>query len=305
MHRLTAAGLACLFSLQIAAAQDPEPSPQSKAASLFSAQKFSEAADAYRAITQANAADAQAWFRLGYSLHAAGRIDEAINAHRKAAEFPRFRTHALYNLGCALALSNKPDGAFEALHRAVDAGFADASQMESDTDLASLKSDPRFAKLLDACRASVDVRRRFDFWVGDWDVFDARGNRVGQNRIELLEKGAIVSETWISARGGTGRSINFVDPEDGLWKQVWVDAAGGVVRYSGGWTDGAMRFKGTSARRDGSIETARASFTPLPDGRVRQFIEHSADGGKTWTVYFDGFYKKKAEASSKPAASGD
>ena len=34
----------------------------------------------------------------------------------------------------------------------------------------------------------------------------------------------------------------------------------------------------------------------MPDGRVHQFIEHSADGGKTWKTYFDGYYVRDGEA---------
>jgi hypothetical protein len=31
----------------------------------------------------------------------------------------------------------------------------------------------------------------------------------------------------------------------------------------------------------------------LPDGRVRQTFQQSTDAGKTWTVSFDGYYRKR------------
>jgi hypothetical protein len=37
----------------------------------------------------------------------------------------------------------------------------------------------------------------------------------------------------------------------------------------------------------------RISWTPGPDGSVRQLWETSADGGKTWETAFDGKYVKK------------
>jgi hypothetical protein len=36
----------------------------------------------------------------------------------------------------------------------------------------------------------------------------------------------------------------------------------------------------------------RISWTPLPRGDVRQLWERSADGGRTWTVIFDGRYSR-------------
>ncbi|MCJ7591455.1 MAG: hypothetical protein MUO51_08890 [Woeseiaceae bacterium] len=38
-----------------------------------------------------------------------------------------------------------------------------------------------------------------------------------------------------------------------------------------------------------------SDWTPLPDGRVRQFFEQSDDGGVTWVSWFEGFYTRKAK----------
>jgi hypothetical protein len=37
----------------------------------------------------------------------------------------------------------------------------------------------------------------------------------------------------------------------------------------------------------------QATLAALPDGRVRQVIEQSADEGTTWQTAFDGLYRKK------------
>jgi hypothetical protein len=37
----------------------------------------------------------------------------------------------------------------------------------------------------------------------------------------------------------------------------------------------------------------RMTFTQVADDRVRQFWEQSTDGGKTWTVVFDGDYRRR------------
>ncbi len=140
---------------------------------------------------------------------------------------------------------------------------------------------------------SPETYRQFDFWVGDWVVTDAIGRTMGASHVERAENGFAIIEYWTSARGGTGRSINYVDPAEGRWKQNWVSGRGNVVSYSGGFDDGAMRFQGRSTVADGTTELARAVFTPGPDGTVHQFIEHSSDAGATWYVYFDGTYRKR------------
>jgi hypothetical protein len=54
-----------------------------------------------------------------------------------------------------------------------------------------------------------------------------------------------------------------------------------------------MRFRGQSCTADGKKAPRRMTFTPREDGTVRQLIEKSSDGGRTWTVDFDGVYTKQ------------
>lgn len=137
------------------------------------------------------------------------------------------------------------------------------------------------------------VHRAFDFWVGEWDVTDSAGTRTyGRNRITREENGCLVREQWTDARGGTGQSLNFFDPLQERWRQVWVAGDGMVLDMGGGLVDGAMRLEGDGPTRTGARVRNRATWTPMPDGRVRQFWEQSSDGGKTWTVAFDGWYRK-------------
>ncbi len=49
-----------------------------------------------------------------------------------------------YNNACALALGGNPSAALSSLQEAVSAGFADTSQLDSDSDLATVRSLPEF-----------------------------------------------------------------------------------------------------------------------------------------------------------------
>ena len=89
-------------------------------------------------------------------------------------------------------------------------------------------------------------------------------------------------------------SVNFVDGIDGKWVQVWNSANGAQINIRGGMTAEGMAMTGTIHYvSNGTTAPFRALWTPLPDGRVRQYFEQSNDGGKTWTPWFEGFYTRK------------
>lgn len=144
--------------------------------------------------------------------------------------------------------------------------------------------------------------RQFDFWVGEWDVYNAQGQLAGTNSVQLILGDCVLTENWTGARGGSGKSFNFYDVNTGKWHQLWVDDRGGVLRLDGEYRDGAMRFAGETVTRDGSKTLERLVFTKLSDNRVRQFWEQSKDGGTNWSVVFDGTYIPRKQTSQPSSA---
>jgi hypothetical protein len=71
-----------------------------------------------------------------------------------AAEVRPEEPNVRYNLGCALALSGRAPEALVQLERALDLGVADPAQMATDEDLASLRDEPAFRRLLERARAA-------------------------------------------------------------------------------------------------------------------------------------------------------
>lgn len=166
------------------------------------------------------------------------------------------------------------------------AGWGAAPALHAQTTPAAPPSRPA------ALRCDTPDHRRFDFWVGDWDV-TTQGQPAGTNLVTLEEDGCLVHEHWTGAEGDTGQSLNFYDRQDGRWHQVWVANSGSVLDLAGTYADGTLTYRGERRKPDGSMLLHRLSFHPNTDGTVRQLWETSSDRGSTWNTVFDGLYHRK------------
>ncbi len=138
--------------------------------------------------------------------------------------------------------------------------------------------------------------RQFDFWAGRWNVTDnATGKAAGTNDITREYGGCVLQEHWRGAEGDNGSSFNHYDAARKVWHQTWVDDGGGLLLLDGGMKDGSMVLSGSRpARRGTGTVIDRITFTPQPDGSVRQWWQISRDGGTTWITSFDGIYRRSS-----------
>ncbi len=138
--------------------------------------------------------------------------------------------------------------------------------------------------------------RQFDFWVGEWDVYNnANGNLAGRNRIESRENGCVLVENWTSSSGGTGMSMNYFDSLTEKWRQVWIASNYSIDIVGGLNPEGAMVLEGQlhNYRSSQSFEF-RGTWTPNEDGTVRQFFEQKDPTSGEWQVWFDGRYQPRS-----------
>ena len=133
---------------------------------------------------------------------------------------------------------------------------------------------------------------QFDFWIGEWDVTLPNGKHAGTNRIEPILSGCVLRETWSGAGGMHGTSYNIYDAAGRRWHQTWVDDGGNLLELNGTFAAGKMVLTGQQKDSAGTM-LQRITWTPSGDGQVRQLWETSTDDGKTWSVVFDGRYRKK------------
>lgn len=141
--------------------------------------------------------------------------------------------------------------------------------------------------------------RDFDFWLGTWRVTErASGNLAGTNTITSIEGSCALEERWTGKDGGTGMSINYYNSVSGQWRQVWLSASAYSIDIVGGLDDrGAMVLEGTIFYyRSGKSQPFRGTWTPNPDGTVRQHFEQANPESGEWSEWFDGLYTKVKEA---------
>jgi hypothetical protein len=160
--------------------------------------------------------------------------------------------------------------------------------------LAASAQEPGSASQVPAAPCSSPAYHQFDFWIGSWNVA-AAGQPAGTNSINPILHGCALQENWQGAGAGgiSGTSFNIYDQQTGHWHQTWVDSSGTLLQLDGGLVDGVMVLSGQRPARDGSsMVQHRISWTPNPDGSVRQLWEASNDDGGTWAVLFDGLYTR-------------
>ena len=142
-------------------------------------------------------------------------------------------------------------------------------------------------------KCDTPEHRQFDFWVGDWEVFDANtGEPAGTNRIELILDNCVIQEHWESANS-RGESYNIYSATEKKWHQTWVDSNGSLLTIDGAFEDGRMVLSGEHLGRQGGMVLHEISYEIVEDGNVKQHWRASRDNGKEWQDLFVGIYKKK------------
>lgn len=286
-----------------APAQDsapPAPPTMQEAQAALQAGDFDKAAEMFATIHEANPNAAQAIFMHGYTLHMAGKHDEALPLHLKATSFPQFRPVALYNAACVHALRGRPDEAFTYLRLSADTGQMDLDQVTGDSDLVSLREDPRWQETLTRFNAAQETNPALAlrFWVGQWDCYTPNGTLAGTNRLDLINNGLFIHEHWTNAQNQSGQSFNYYDLERGLWRQVWVDPSRTLDMTASPTTPGRLLFEGVNFTAAGERSLRRMLVLKLDGNRVLQEGHSSDDEGQSWSLEYRLVYVKKGEPFS-------
>lgn len=296
-------GMASLGNRDLAAQQNTNSGEVAAAEAAYQAKDWPLSVKLYGPLTAVQANNGRYWYRLGISLHGTGAEEKAIAAFQKALDNGIPPAYADYGKAiCYVALKDNQQ-AFAALNRAVQGGTIAPEQLTADADLAALKTDEQFAKLLAAAKhsqkpcADTAANRQFDFWVGEWNVVSTNTGAVaGESKIELILGDCVIQENWTTGgnAGHAGKSYNVYDANLKRWEQFWVDDTAGMIHFYGNLKDGVMDYWTEEIPQpDGSKLQRHLQFIPQGGAQVRQFSQGSTDGGKTWNVEYDLTYNRK------------
>jgi hypothetical protein len=151
---------------------------------------------------------------------------------------------------------------------------------------------------------SAPEYRQFDFWVGDWDAFDAADptTSTAHIRVDRILDGCVLKETYEGTNGALGQSLTIFDQTRGVWHQTWVTNRGRLLTIEGTMESGTIVLNGSDRTADGKPRLIRGTWKS-EGANVRETAVMSIDNGVTWAPWFDLIFRPHAsEAQSHPRA---
>ena len=175
------------------------------------------------------------------------------------------------------------------------AGFAAVAVFQRP-EFEYLKGDAKFAR----AKTKVDRNanpcvynsghKKLDFWLGEWDVYTG-GTKTADSYITKSKGGCTLHEDYRTATGFFGSSYNYLDPQDSLYKQIWIDKFNNITRFHEVESaPGRLVMQAVGANNN----LVRMTYQlDEKEETVTQTMEGSSDEGKNWNVTFVGVYKPK------------
>ena len=279
----------------------PTSSSILNADSLFFAGDYKSAKEMYSKTLHDTSKNGGAWSRYGFCNLHLKNYDEALRLFEKAISLhppTQVRMNTFASMARVWSVKNNKVKALICLDSSTTLGYVNLKLLDTNEDFKNIRNDQKFKDLRQRAYLSAfpcmsnPHSREFDFWIGDWDVYvTGTKNYAGHNKIEIVAGGCALLENWDS-NASTGKSLNFIDPLTGKWKQTWTGSyPSGVQEFvDGEYRDGAMGFVFKVKELQGKDVIGRFIFYNEKPGQVRQFNETSVDGGKTWVTSYDFTY---------------
>ena len=142
-------------------------------------------------------------------------------------------------------------------------------------------------------KCAAPVYRQFDFWAGDWQVFEVGGTTpVAHVRVDSILEGCALREDYQGADGHKGQSFTIYDATRKVWHQTWVTNRGELLEIEGTLVNGSIVLTGEDHSKRSIV---RGTWKPEKKDEVRETAVTSSDGGKTWIPWFDLIFRHSDE----------
>ena len=152
------------------------------------------------------------------------------------------------------------------------------------------------AQVVKKVPCSGEKYQQFDFWVGDWNVYDTSNKLIGTNKLVKMQNNCVLQENWVAENSPSkGTSYNYYNKSDDSWNQVWIDNAGGSLVLKGKLIDGKMILKSDLIISKKGNYYNRITWSKNKDNSVTQVWETLNKEGQLISEAFRGIYKKKTK----------
>ncbi|CAM1343786.1 hypothetical protein [Tenacibaculum amylolyticum] len=136
--------------------------------------------------------------------------------------------------------------------------------------------------------------QQFDFWVGDWNVYDVNNKLIGTNTILAMPNACAIQENWTSQNNASlGTSYSYYDNTDKKWHQLWIDNKGYVLATKGKFEGNKMILSSDLVTSSKGDYYNRITWIHNADGTVTQIWDFVSPKNKILREAFRGIYKKK------------
>ncbi len=142
------------------------------------------------------------------------------------------------------------------------------------------------------CNCCTQEYKQFDFWLGEWEVYNKKGEQVGSNSIVSIQDSCLIQENWTSKQE-TGTSYTYYNKIDSSWNQIYIDNLGTVLQLKGSFQNNRMILQSerVKSKKANFYYFNRIIWEKDNQGNVSQKWDIVNDKGEVLQVAFDGIYK--------------
>jgi tetratricopeptide (TPR) repeat protein len=272
-----------------------------EADSLVKNKEYRKAEKVFNKVLKDEPANKLAIYKLASLYYLEKEYKNAIKFYLELA--PHKNPRVLYNLACTYSLIGSKTEALDYLEDAVKNGFNQLSLLKTDSDLSNIRNEKKFNEILKSVKSleNFPESKKFDFWVGEWNVYNPQNQKAGESKVEKILKGAVIMEKWTGINGYRGKSFNHYDMDKKKWVQYWVDENSASIYFEGNYDSlkNAIVYYSYDHAKDESPYIRRLTFYNLGPNKVRQFSQISSNNGKTWSTEYDLTYIRKLSNQNK------
>lgn len=139
---------------------------------------------------------------------------------------------------------------------------------------------------------------QFDFWLGTWEAVWEDGGH-GSNFVTKILGGCVIQEQFTDdgPDGLVGVSHSTYVPQEGCWKQTWVDNQGSYLDFKGGFEVDRMILTRQTVHEGKPIRQRMVWYDIEPEAFEWSW-ERSDDDGASWRALWRIHYRRNPELAT-------